>query len=62
MSVEVVARVSQRTLANVVIEESNLMVQPGVIAIVAFEILCVFCNETNIFQLIITLLLIIEIG
>ena len=32
MSVEVVARVSQRTLANVVIEESNLMVQPGVIA------------------------------
>ena len=27
-----------------------------------FEILCVFCDETNIFQLIITLLLIIKFG
>ena len=38
------------------------VVQSCVIAIVAFEILCVFFNDINIFQLIITLLLIVKIG
>ena len=47
---------------SIVYSRVSYCIQQGVIIIGAFEISCVICNETNIFQLIITLLLSIEIA